>query len=235
MASFRKPNMSQFNSAMSKLKSANNQFQREANKAIRDLKSLESKARSESNKLRSYSTPTILTTGSNAQHVTAIYDALHENQTYQLSAPREIRDIFISYAHEDRDSFVQPLVTELGKRNISRWYDDEQAVSMWGRSLREEIDSGIKMSRFCMVTFSKSYFKKYWTKRELDGILMKERIDNGQILPIWHGIDEKDMYEFSPMLSSMMAFSTSVYTVNEICDAIESRIRNTNQQKTDEC
>lgn len=230
MPSFKKPNMSQFNSAMSKLKSANSQFQRDANRAIRELKSLESKARSQSSKIRSLSVPTIVSSGSDLQHVTDIYAALHENTIPQISAPHEIRDLFISYAHEDRESFVQPLVDELKNRNISRWYDEEQAVNMWGRSLREEIDGGIKMSRFCMVTFSKAYFKKYWTKRELDGILMKERIDNGQILPIWHGIDENDMYEFSPMLSSMLAFSTSVYTITEICDAIESKIRNAAHQ-----
>lgn len=75
------------------------------------------------------------------------------------------------------------------------------------------------------MIFSKSYFKKYWTKRELDGILLKEQIDNGQILPIWYGIDVNDMYEFSPMLSSMLSFSTDIYSIAEICDALESKIR----------
>ncbi len=224
MATYRKPNMSQLNSAVNKLKSANNQFQREANKAIRDLKSLESKAKSEQRKLRSYS-PQVISLGSNQQHVIELYEALNENTALMPFANNEVRDIFISYAHEDREAFVQPLVDELKKRRISRWYDDEQAVSNWGHSLREEIDNGIKSSKFCMVIFSKSYFRKYWTKRELDGILMKERIDNGQILPIWHGIDEKDMYSFSPMLSSMLAFSTDIYSITEICDAIESKIR----------
>ena len=226
VASFKKPNMSQLNSAMNKLKSANNQFKREANKAVRELKSLESEARSQQRKLRSLSSPSVITSGSNTQHVTDIYEALHENPHLPERRVYEIRDVFVSYAHEDRSGFVQPLVDEMKNRQITRWYDEEQAVSMWGHSLREEIDNGIKMSRFCIVIFSKSYFKKYWTKRELDGILMKERIDNGQILPIWHGIEESDMYDFSPMLTSMLAFSTSVYTINEICDALESKIRN---------
>lgn len=226
MASFRRPNMSKINSAISKMKSANNQFQRDANRAIRELKSLESKVKTEQRKLKSVSRPTVISSRSSVQHVNEIYDFLQENYIDQSTQPREVRDVFISYAHEDRESFVKPLVDELAKRNITRWYDDEQQVNMWGHSLREEIDAGIKSSKFCMVVFSKNYFKKYWTKRELDGILMKERIDNGQILPIWHQIEEKDMYEFSPMLSSMMAFSTSIYTVEEICDAIESKIRN---------
>lgn len=226
MATFRKPNMSQFNSAMNKLKSANSQFQRESNRAIRELKSLESKAKAEQRKLRTISYPSVVSIGSSNQHVNEIYNFLNEIPTTEQTKQGEIRDVFISYAHEDRTTFVKPLVDELAKRNITRWYDEEQAINNWGHSLREEIDSGIKSSKFCMVVFSKNYFKKYWTKRELDGILMKERIDNGQILPIWHGIDENDMYEFSPMLSSMMAFSTSIYTVDEICDAIESKIRN---------
>ncbi len=226
MATFRKPNMSQLNSAMSRMKSANSQFQRDANKAIRDLKSLESKTRSQQRQLRSFSSPSIITSGSNTRHVTEIYEALHENQSIPEQPTYEVRDVFVSYAHENRDEFVQPLIDEMKNRDITRWYDEEQAVSMWGRSLREEIDNGIKLSRFCIVVFSKAYFKKYWTKRELDGILMKERIDNGQILPIWHGIEESDMYDFSPMLTSMLAFSTSVYSINEICDALESKIRN---------
>lgn len=226
MASFKKPNMSQFNSAMNKLKSVNNQFQRDANRAIRELKSLESKIKTEQRKLQTISRPSIISAGSSIQHVNDIYDFIQENPSCKQYRSQEIRDVFISYAHEDRAGFIKPLVDELSKRNITRWYDDEQSINMWGHSLREEIDAGIKSSRFCMVVFSKYYFKKYWTKRELDGILMKERIDNGQILPIWHEIDENDMYEFSPMLSSMMAFSTEVYTVAEICDAIESKIRN---------
>jgi len=231
VATYRKPNMSKLNSAMSKLKSANNQFQRDANKAIRDLKHLESQARSQQSKMRSFSSPTVISSSSNARHVSDIYEALHENPYIEQQRIHEVRDVFVSYAHEDRENFVQPLVNEMQNRAITRWYDEEQAVNMWGHSLREEIDNGIKRSKFCIVVFSKSYFKKYWTKRELDGILMKERIDNGQILPIWHDIAESDMYKFSPMLTSMLAFSTSVYTINEICDALESKIRGTKQDE----
>lgn len=226
MPSFKKPNMSQFNSSMSKLKSANSKFQREANKAIRDLKSLESKAKSDLRRIQSHASPTVITSGSNVSHVTDIYEALHENPHHQPGIITEVRDVFISHASDDKASFVQPLAEEMTKREISKWYDKEQAVNMWGHSLREELDNGIKLSRFSLVVFSKNYFKKYWTKRELDGILMKERIDNGQILPIWYGITEQDMYDFSPMLSNMLAFSTDVYSINEICDALESKIRN---------
>ena len=228
MPSYRMPNMSQINSSINKLKSANSQFQRDANKALSDLRSLKSKAESAQRQLRSVSRPSIISTSSSPQHVLELYEALHEHETPVLTRPTEVRDVFVSYAHEDKDAFVRPLVNEMKNRGISRWYDEEQQTNMWGHSLREEIDNGIRLSKFCIVIFSKAYFKKYWTKKELDGILMKERIDNGQILPIWHGIDEHDMYEFSPSLAGMLAFSTQVYTVNEICDALESKIRGSN-------
>ena len=228
MPSFKKPNMSQFNSAIRKAKSANNQFQREANKAIRDLKNLESKTKSAQRQLRSSTRPSVISANSNHDRVQNLYDALHYQDSHEYTPISEIRDVFVSYAHEDKLSFVMPLVSAMKNRGISRWYDEEQQVNMWGRSLREEIDNGIRQSRFCIVVFSKAYFKKYWTKKELDGILMKERIDNGQILPIWHDITEQDMYEFSPSLTGLLAFSTEVYSIDEICDALESKIRDAN-------
>jgi hypothetical protein len=190
-----------------------------------DLKSIERKTQSELRKIKSTTPPSIISPGSSQRHVTDIYDALYENPNTS-EIVEEVRDVFISHASEDKSGFVQPLADEMTKRGISKWYDKEQAVSMWGRSLREELDSGIRLSRFSLVVFSKNYFRKYWTKRELDGILLKEQIDNGQILPIWYEIDADDMYQFSPMLAGMMAFSTDVYTITEICDAIESKIRN---------
>lgn len=55
MATFKKPNMSQINSQIRKLKTANSQFQREANRAISELKSVERKVKSYQSKLRSSS------------------------------------------------------------------------------------------------------------------------------------------------------------------------------------
>ena len=112
MASFRRPNMSKINSAINKMKSANNQFQRDANRAIRELKSLESKVKTEQRKLKSVSRPTVISSRSSVQHVNEIYDFLQENYIEQSTQPREVRDVFISYAHEDRESYVKPLVDE---------------------------------------------------------------------------------------------------------------------------
>ena len=52
MATFRKPNMSKINSQLNKMKTASRQFERDANRAINELKSVERKAKSYQNKLR---------------------------------------------------------------------------------------------------------------------------------------------------------------------------------------
>ena len=82
------------------MKSANNQFQRDANRAIRELKSLESKVKTEQRRLESVSRPTVISSCSSVQHVNEIYDFLQENYIDQSTQPREVRDVFISYAHE---------------------------------------------------------------------------------------------------------------------------------------
>lgn len=51
MATFRKPNMSKINSQLNKMKTASRQFERDANRAINELKSVERKAKSYQNKL----------------------------------------------------------------------------------------------------------------------------------------------------------------------------------------
>ena len=61
MATFRKPNMSQLNSQIRKLKSASSQFERKTNRAINELKSIERKTKSYQSKLRSSSIPSLIT------------------------------------------------------------------------------------------------------------------------------------------------------------------------------
>ena len=59
MPSFKKPNMSQFNSTMNKAKRELRPFESKSNRAINDLKRLERQAKSYQRKLRSASTPSI--------------------------------------------------------------------------------------------------------------------------------------------------------------------------------
>ena len=91
-------------------------------------------------------------------------------------------DCFISYAGEDRDAVAKPLAEELEKRHIRVWYD--QQILLIGDSLRRTIDEGLLRSKFGIVILSPNFFHKNWPQIELDGLVQREVIGQGVILPV---------------------------------------------------
>lgn len=113
------------------------------------------------------------------------------------------RDVFISYASEDREAVAKPLAQLLSALGISVWFD--QFDLKIGDSLRRKIDDGLKKSRYGIVILSTAFFSKHYTNLELDGLAQRE-IDGGKvILPIWVGVDEKQIRSFSPILADRIA------------------------------
>lgn len=146
---------------------------------------------------------------------TTISKAESINKT--MSSEREY-DVFISHAFEDKDSFVNELVDELINKGVSVWYDDKNTV--WGSSLREEIDRGLRFSKYGIVVLSPSYIAdgKYWTKQELNGLFQMESIESGRILPIWHQLTKKEVANYSPMIADRKAMTTAILTPGEIAE-----------------
>ncbi len=142
--------------------------------------------------------------------VTTLYSQIQE-ETVEY-------DVFISHAHEDKESFVTPFVEELKKRDVKVWYDND--VLNWGDSLRAKIDSGLRHSRFGIVVISRSFINKGWTNHELDGLFNLEMTQGKTILPIWHDITKTEVQNFSPSLAGKMAMSTALMTPAEIADEL---------------
>lgn len=142
--------------------------------------------------------------------VTTLYSQIQEDPS--------IYDVFISHAHEDKESFVAPFVEELKKRDVKVWYDND--VLNWGDSLRAKIDSGLRHSRFGIVVISRSFINKGWTNHELDGLFNLEMTQGKTILPIWHDITKTEVQNFSPSLAGKMAMSTALMTPAEIADEL---------------
>lgn len=154
-----------------------------------------------------------------SEPVENLFYALDERRKTEADEAAAMYDVFVSHASEDKADFVGPLVEKLQDAGICVWYD---ALEMkWGKSLREQIDNGIKRSKFAIVVLSKHFFAKDWPKRELDGILAKESVSGSAPLPIWHNITQKEMYDFSPTLSGVFAYSTTTHTVDDICQAFQ--------------
>lgn len=135
----------------------------------------------------------------------------------QLTETREF-DVFISHAWEDKGDFVNEFVEELDNLGIKVWYDEIE--TKWGSSLREEIDKGLKFSRYGIVVLSPNYIdeKKYWTKKELNGLFQMESLNEGIILPIWHNLTKKDIVNYSPIIADKRAMTTATLTPKEMAD-----------------
>lgn len=115
-------------------------------------------------------------------------------------------DVFISHAHEDKESFVRGLATELKKCGLSVWYD-EWTLEL-GDSLRQKIDEGLARSRYGVVVLSRGFFAKNWPQAELDGLMSRETQGRKVILPVRHRITCDEVSAYSPILAGRLSVGT---------------------------
>lgn len=113
------------------------------------------------------------------------------------------RDLFISYASEDRELVAKPLAELLTALGVSVWFD--QFDLKIGDGLRRKIDEGLSTCRYGAVILSPSFFGKHYTNRELDGLAQREIDGKKVILPIWVGVDEREVRQYSPPLADRIA------------------------------
>ena len=186
-------------------------------KALNDL---EHHAKTAQRQLKAVTRRRTIPSGVYSRPVEDLFHTLDERRKTEELEAAAMYDVFISHASEDKLEFVAPLVEKLQDLGIKVWYD---ALEMeWGKSLREQIDNGIRRSKFAILVLLKHFFaKKKWPKRELDGILAKETVSGSTPLPIWHNITYEELYEFSPTMSGLFAYSTDRYSIDDICKALE--------------
>lgn len=134
-------------------------------------------------------------------------------------------DVFIAHASEDKDDVARPLADALTDAGLSVWYD-EFALKL-GDSIRRSIDQGVGQSRFAVVILSKRFFEKGWTQYELDGLMTQVVSGKQDILPIWHGVTEQEVIDYSPSLANRLARSTKMHTIPEIAEEIVGVVRPT--------
>lgn len=127
-------------------------------------------------------------------------------------------DLFISHASEDKDNFVRPLALLLQRLSVSVWYDEFSLTI--GDSLSKSIDKGLIDSKFGLVVLSKDFMSKKWPDYELRSLLSKELAFGKVILPVWHGISQDDLLNFSPYLLDKFAVNTNQKTIEEIALSI---------------
>lgn len=141
-------------------------------------------------------------------------------------------DVFVSHAWEDKESFVDEFVKAMEDLNIRVWYDKNEMK--WGDSMRAKIDAGLRKSKFGIAVLSPNYIAdgKYWTKTELDGLFQMESFNGKILLPIWHNLTKKQLYDFSPILASKLAMTTATMTPKEIAIKMKEVLSECNQEPT---
>lgn len=107
---------------------------------------------------------------------------------------------FISHDSNDKDSVARGLAHRLTVLGCPVWYD-EYTLKV-GDSLRESIEKGIKECKKCIVVISPHFIANSgWTKAEFNSIISKEMVEkNHVILPVWVNVEQKDVYDYSPIL-----------------------------------
>ena len=115
------------------------------------------------------------------------------------------------------------MAETLINRGFSIWYDDISLTV--GKSLRQEIDNGLHRSRYGIVIFSKSFFKKNWPNYELNGLVeLNQSTKRSVLIPIWYEVEKKDVLKFSAPLSDLIAYVSTKMTFDEIVSAIAATL-----------
>lgn len=139
----------------------------------------------------------------------------------------DIYDVFISYAHEDEE-IAKSLADMLSKLGLEVWIDELKLKI--GDSISQKIGEAIKKSKYGVVVLSRYYLKKKWPIEELK-LLFNLQLSTGQkmILPMWHGIDKKEIEDTFPFLIDIKALSTEKYSLSTIAKEIYNVVNSITQ------
>lgn len=135
----------------------------------------------------------------------------------------EYRDLFVSHASEDKDDFVRPLVEALRTKELLVWFDEYELQI--GDSLRQKIDEGLRNSRFGLVVFSPTFFKKHWPQYEMDGLIARQMTGERTILPVWHRLTSNEIAQQSPSLMDIIALNSATDSLESIATKVAGVVR----------
>ena len=124
---------------------------------------------------------------------------------------KQIKDVFLCHAHEDKKTVVRPLAEALKKAGISYWLDE--AELRWGDGMPKVIlTKGLASSQYVIVILSSHFLKdeKTWPQTEFYTAL-NEEISSGEVkvLPLLVGSenDKNEILDKYPMIKGKLYLS----------------------------
>ena len=128
-------------------------------------------------------------------------------------------DFFISHAFEDAREIAKPLCDALNAKGLITWYVDYALRA--GDRMHASIDYGLARSHYGIVLLTKQFLGKSWTQNELNDLATREAEGKKVVLPVWHKVGFRDIYDYSPVLADRVAISTEKgfdYVVKRLWD-----------------
>lgn len=131
--------------------------------------------------------------------------------------PREW-DVFLSYARLDGAEVGRELRDRLEALGIRVWFDE--VVIEPGVSQARQMDRGLTKAHCGIALLTPAYIAgRFWTERELGVLLGKDTL-----IPVAHGVNFKEVTEYSGTLSDLAGFETARHSVEEIADKIAAAV-----------
>lgn len=154
-----------------------------------------------------------------------IFLGIRDREYAQKRSESEKPLAFISHDSRDKATLVRELANEMIRLMCPVWYD-EYSLKV-GDSLRESIENGLKEARKCVIVLSPNFFSnKGWTKAEFDSIFTREILEETNIiLPVWHGVGKKEVYDYSPRLVNKVGLPSSL-GVKELARKLANAVKN---------
>ena len=119
-------------------------------------------------------------------------------------------DVFLLYAHEDREQVARPLAIELQRRGLRVWFDESEI--RLGDNIATRIDDGLRSARAAVAIISPAFLADgvRWPIRELTAFFSREVNESTMlILPVWHQVSVQDVAKTSPQLADRLAVRTT--------------------------
>jgi TIR domain len=104
-------------------------------------------------------------------------------------------DFFICHAFQDAREIAKPLCDALNAKGLLTWYADYSLKP--GDQIGPLIDFGLGRSHLGIVILSKQFLEMRWTQTELNDLASREVEGKKVILPVWHRVDFRDVYDWS--------------------------------------
>ena len=140
--------------------------------------------------------------------------------------------VFISHSSEDKESLIEPIVSDLEDCYINVWLDKRKILP--GDNLRKSIfKDGLDKADIALIFFTKKSLKSSWVDREIKHVLREEskkgnNFDLNKIISIF---DSKETYNeiadrYPELTDDLLHLMPVDYNKNQLGQLISAIWRN---------